>query len=245
MSNQFEVTLKPSKHKRKTFRHMIITSNDVADDTRLFRYHPNLFLVLSIVLCIIIGALVGFIFFQRQLQKNATQTIAVKDSEIAALNAEKINLNNEIDSLNNTIRILSDTVNIKTANENELMEVIEAQWIPAVFPLTGSASIIDLDSEIPMNVFKVTDGATVIASATGIVEDIYEDENYGNVVVIDHKNGYKTYYRNMGTVMVKKGDDVVQGTTIYIINSDNNRVCYQIEFNGEFIDPLTTMEIKG
>lgn len=245
MQNQFEVTLKPSRHKRKIVQHVVITSNDVDSKSKHISYNPNVLLGVVIAMCVVIGGLIGVIYFEKQQIDLGNQIIIDRESDIAALNATNSNLNQEIASLNNKIRILSDTVNTKTENEAELTEALETQWLPNDFPLTGSAFIIDTGAEDPMVVLKSTDGATVVATASGIVEAIEEDEDYGNLVIVDHGNGYKTYYRNKGQVMVKKSDDVVTGTTIFIITSDNERLCYQISFNGEFINPMDILDING
>lgn len=245
MRNQYEVTLKPSRRKKKIFKHMIITSDDVSGTSSVFSYNPKVLFIFIILLCVVIGGLIGVIYYEKQQDKLYKNTISEKDSEISYLNKEKDDLNFEIDSLNDTVQILSDTVNIKTENEKELTQTLEAQSIPSYFPLTGSATICDNDSDIPTAVFKVTDGATVVSAATGTITDVYEDEQYGNVIVIDHGTGYITYYMNSGTVMVNADDDVVQGTTLFIIDSDNEMFYYRITYKGEFIDPLDMLDISG
>jgi len=245
LRNQFEVTLKPSKHKRKALSQVLITSEDADSTTTAIRYNPKVLMVLVIVLCVIIGGLIGVIYYERQQDVIYEGMLGDKDAEIATLNSTNNNLNLEIDSLNNKIRILSDTVNTKTENEAVLAEALETAWIPKDFPLTGSASVVANSSEEPRLILKASNGATVVSTASGYIEAIEEDENYGNVVVVNHENGYKTYYRNRGQVMVKKGDDVVSGTTIYIIGTDNERLCYQISKDDEMLDPLDMLDING
>lgn len=245
MRNQFEVTLKPSKHKRKSMTQVLITSEDADSSTKTIRYNPGILQIVIIVLCVIIGGLIGVIYYERQQDAGYRGRLAEKNAEIAAANGKISDLNLEIESLNNKVRILSDTVNIKTENEAVLTEVLDAQWLPKEFPLTGSASVISNDAEEPMVILKASDGATVVSTASGHVEDILEDDNYGNLVIINHENGYRSYYRNKGQVMVKKGDDVVAGTTIYIIGSGNERFCYQISLEGEYIEPMDMMDING
>lgn len=245
MRNQYEVTLKSSRHKRKFLKHMIITSDDVSGKSSIFSYNPKILLTIIIILCVFIGGLIGVIYYERQQDGLYKNTISQKDAEIASLEIEKNDLNFEIDSMNETIQILSDTVNTKTENEKELTETLESQSIPSYFPLTGSAGILENTSDIPTACFKVADGATVVAAATGTITDIYEDEVYGNVIVIDHGTGYITYYMNTGTVMVKTDDDVVQGTTLFIIDSDNDIFYYRMTYKGEYIDPLDMLDISG
>ncbi|MCQ2494550.1 MAG: peptidoglycan DD-metalloendopeptidase family protein [Lachnospiraceae bacterium] len=246
MQDQFEVTLKPSRHKRRITQHVLITSDDANSTTTAISYNPKVLLIVIVALCAVIGGLIGVIYFEKQQIELGNSTISEREAEIASLNISNSNLNSEIDSLNNKIRVLSDTVNTKTENEAELAEALDAQWIPIDFPLTGSARLnSSTDAENPMLLLQTADGSTVVATAAGVVEDIAEDENYGNVVVVNHGNGYKSFYRNRGQVMVNKGDDVVSGTTLYIISSDNERLCYQISYNGEYIDPMEMLDING
>lgn len=246
LQNQFEVTLKPSQHKRRITKHVLITSDDAGSSTKMISYNPTALLIVIIAMSIVIGSLIGVIFFERQQIALGNDTISDRDAEIAGLNADVNALNGEIDSLNNKVRYLSDTVETKTANEEALTMILEEQWIPNDFPLTGSARLIDSsDAEDPMIVLNSSDGSSVIATAYGVVENIVDDDEFGNMVIIDHGNGYKTYYRNRGQVMVNKGDDVVSGTTIYIISSDNESLCYQISNNGVYIDPTDIIDING
>lgn len=246
MQNQFEVTLKPSQHKRRITKHVLITSDDAGSATKMISYNPTVLLIVIIAMSLVIGGLIGVIYFEKQQIELGNDTVRSREAEIASLNTTVDSLNIEIESLNNKVRYLSDTVTTKTENEEALAHELEAQWIPTDFPLTGSASLVDSsDAEDPMIALKSSDGATVVATAAGTVEDIAEDAEFGNVVIINHGNEYKTYYKNMGQVMVKKGDDVAPGTTIYIIGSDNESLCYQISVNGAFVDPLEMLDING
>ncbi|MGN0536815.1 MAG: peptidoglycan DD-metalloendopeptidase family protein [Acutalibacteraceae bacterium] len=59
------------------------------------------------------------------------------------------------------------------------------------------------------------DGTIVRAMADGIVTEIMNDEMYGTVVRIEHKNGYTALYCGLSpTVTVKVGDEIVAGTSI-------------------------------
>ena len=58
-------------------------------------------------------------------------------------------------------------------------------------------------------------GTSVLAADGGIVESVkYLDCSYGHHVVINHGNGYKSWYGHMSTISVKKGDKVSQGQEI-------------------------------
>lgn len=62
--------------------------------------------------------------------------------------------------------------------------------------------------------FAAEMGEKVLASANGIIEDVF-DSNMGRCVVIDHQNGYKTMYANLDeNTAVKKGEEVAAGDVI-------------------------------
>ena len=58
-------------------------------------------------------------------------------------------------------------------------------------------------------------GTSVLAADGGIVESVeYLNYSYGYHVVINHGNGYKSWYGHMSTMSVKKGEKVSQGQEI-------------------------------
>lgn len=63
-------------------------------------------------------------------------------------------------------------------------------------------------------------GAKVYAAADGTVKDIYQDDLYGTVVVIEHAGGLVSKYANMASVpTVKVGDKVAQNAVIGSVGS--------------------------
>jgi murein DD-endopeptidase MepM/ murein hydrolase activator NlpD len=51
-------------------------------------------------------------------------------------------------------------------------------------------------------------GTAVHPSAPGIVESVGKMGAYGNIIIIDHGNGWKTRYAHLSKISVKKGDTV-------------------------------------
>lgn len=94
-------------------------------------------------------------------------------------------------------------------------------------------------------------GSSIKAAADGVVEEVGENpKGYGQMVVIDHKNGFKTIYSNLdGKVSIKKGDTVKQGqeigklgdTTLRTSKSGDKKELSHLHFsmlqgNGKFKD---------
>lgn len=244
------------RHKRKTNR-VVIVASDAADmGVRHVRLNQQIIWALVIVLCVGIGYIIGRILFEEQYREQVWESANKRIAEVQELNRQlqeeldaaetrRLELESEIIALNSKIDILSDTVNQKTENENTLKEQMVQQSTPSLFPTTGSASIEEITEGEPVCILNGTEGSTVIAAASGVVTAVEEDPDYGNKVTIDHGNGYVTIYRNKGECLVKAGDTVVQKTTLFIIGSSNTKLSYQIQRDGEFINPMQMIEIPG
>jgi murein DD-endopeptidase MepM/ murein hydrolase activator NlpD len=50
----------------------------------------------------------------------------------------------------------------------------------------------------------------------------WTDVGYGNLVVIDHQNGYETIYAHLQAFFVSAGQSVAQGTVIAAMGSTGN-----------------------
>ena len=84
-------------------------------------------------------------------------------------------------------------------------------------------------------------GSNVKAATGGIVTYSGQMGSYGNLVVIDHQNGFETRYAHNSRLKVKKGEKVRQGQTIALVGntgrSNGTHLHFEIWKNGEAIDP--------
>ena len=233
------------EHKRKRNHVVIVTSDAVDADVKQFRIRPWVLEVIIALLCVIIGVMIAYISHEVKIWEKVSAGYAEQQEIVKQLQEEKAQLEFEIDNLNSKVLVLSDTVNQKVQTENELTALIEKQSIPSEFPLTGSASMKENTEDTPICIFTASEGTTVIATASGTVQAINDDETYGHNIWVDHGNGYVTVYRNQGDVNVRIGDDVVKGTTLFMIGADNTLFGYQMMKDGEYIDPMDMLEING
>lgn len=88
------------------------------------------------------------------------------------------------------------------------------------------------------------DGGEILAA--GIINNAYGNSAYGNCVLIDHKNGYYTFYAHMNEVRVKKGMCVIQGAIIGTVgvtgNTTGSHLHFEVRTNPlwnrkNFVDP--------
>ena len=85
-------------------------------------------------------------------------------------------------------------------------------------------------------------GDPVLATADGIVRDVTRSgKGLGNVVTIDHGNGYETRYGHLGNIYVSKGQKVMRGKRIALVGSSGKSLVphlhYEILRDGVPQDP--------
>ena len=85
-------------------------------------------------------------------------------------------------------------------------------------------------------------GAPVWAADTGVVVYAgWSNGGYGNMVMIDHGNGWQTLYAHLSQVNVQCGHDVFQGQTIGLAGSTGNSTGSHLHFEtrseGGFVNP--------
>lgn len=241
------------KHKRKTNRVLIVTSDAVDLNARQFRLRSGGFRLLIVLLCLIIGVMLGYLFYEKNIwqavdARNEEQLASIQalEEKAASLKAEKLELETEIAGLNENIQILTETVNLKSENEAKLTEQLEEQALPTEFPLSGSASMEEGETDgNSICVFTASEGINVVATASGTVTAVNDDVEYGHNVWVDHGNGYVTIYRNGGEAMVRQGDSVVNGTPLFVIEEEHEKLGYQMMKDGVYISPMEMLAVSG
>ena len=199
--------------------------------------------------------------------KRQMEQIAQIKGEKEQLILEKEGLEAEIVKLEEKISILSDTVNQKVEAEQAMEAEIQEEHIPKGFPMSGTAQIkaegdgetedgtdgedenaaqkMRANAERKEVIFTAAEGTNVIASGAGVVLLVNEDAEYGNMVTIDHGNGYVSAYRNGGSPMVKEGSEVARGAILYVTDEKNMDTGYSIRKDDAYVDPMELIEING
>ncbi len=237
--------MRRQRHKRKNSHVVIVTSDAPDAGIRQFRIRKWAAEILMLLLSAAAGTLIGLIIFVGDIREEGSFLRQEQLEEFQALEAEKEALQSQVQELNATVQILSDTVAQKTESENSLSEQVASQYTPTEFPLTGSATWEEVTEGDPMCIFTSSEGAMVVATASGTVTAVNDDGEYGHNVWIDHGNGYVTIYRNSGEVKVRQGESVKQGTTLFLINDGNSKLGYQMMKDGAYIAPMDVLVISG
>jgi len=87
-------------------------------------------------------------------------------------------------------------------------------------------------------------GTPIVAADSGtVIFSGWDNSGYGNLIIVDHGNGYWTYYAHNSELLVQAGDGVTQGQTISLAGSTGRstgpHLDFRIRLNGTtFLNPL-------
>jgi murein DD-endopeptidase MepM/ murein hydrolase activator NlpD len=89
-------------------------------------------------------------------------------------------------------------------------------------------------------------GDAVYASDSGfVVYAGWSPVGYGNLIVIDHANGWQTWYAHLSTIYVTCGQDVWQGVTIGAVGSTGNssgpHLHFETRYQAELPNPFNVL----
>jgi hypothetical protein len=94
--------------------------------------------------------------------------------------------------------------------------------------------------------FAGSEGTPIYAAAGGIVINAKKHPQYGNLVEIDHRNGYVTRYAHTSKMLVKAGDVVKKGQEIAKMGSTGRSTGTHLHFevikNGSTTNPALILE---
>lgn len=217
------------------------------------------------VLLILIGILLIAMFFLLQENRRITFQMEQQQQEIKAsgeyiriLNSRL--LENEIteespEDKDNRIReLLAAYLNEKQSAGSESYvqaRKIEREklFIPDLLPIKGDFQISQgfktdhqgLDFAAPL-------GREVLAAAAGLVTAVYRDKYFGNVIEIDHLNGFITAYAHLAKVLVGEEDLVKKGMTVGLVGDTGNSSAPHLHFeiirDNNRIDPRELIKLN-
>ncbi len=195
---------------------------------------------------IVIGLLCSMLVHNHRLRRS----LEGAQGSIDELRATNQILEGTVDSLNEQIEadkeVFSQIEDSITKKEEEEAASAEEAAVPNEIPIKNAAAILVEDPYAGKNggqttgiVFSTIKGAVVAAAAEGVVTHVDSDENnpfYKRGIVVDHQNGYITYYRLNGDVSIEEGASVAKNDVLAVL-TDDGFVAYEMKKDGEFIDP--------
>ena len=119
---------------------------------------------------------------------------------------------------------------------------IRKRFIPDITPVSGEYAVSQrFFQKHPAIDFAASVGTEVIASAAGEVISVYEDKYFGNVILIDHLNGYSTLYAHLAKALVPPKRFVQKGEVIALVGNTGNSTAphlhFEIMLNEKHLDP--------
>lgn len=94
--------------------------------------------------------------------------------------------------------------------------------------------------------FAAAEGSQVHAVASGIVTEAAATNGYGELIEINHGNGYRTRYGHNSKLLVKIGDRVIKGQPIALIGSTGRstgpHVHFELVMNGNTVNPAQYLD---
>ena len=237
--------MEPKIHKRKNNHVVIVTSDAVDASVKQYRIGPGLMRVIVIILCVIIGSLVGYLSYEQRIWEAATVRLSENRATIATLEDENKALQEEIASLTVKMEIMGETVKQAVAEEEAASAELSTYSIPKMLPLSNVTAVEEVAGDEPKCIFTAPEGSFVVATANGTVLTLVEDTEQGYTLTVDHGNGYATVYYSKAQPAVKTGNVVLKGQTLFVVGEDSKTLEYSILKDGVKIDPMNLMEISG
>jgi murein DD-endopeptidase MepM/ murein hydrolase activator NlpD len=85
----------------------------------------------------------------------------------------------------------------------------------------------------------------ILAADNGTVSSAGWDGGYGNKIVINHNNGYRTVYAHLSSIKVSHGQVVQRGQQLGIMGSTGNSTGIHLHFevykNGSLVNPMSVL----
>lgn len=178
--------------------------------------------------------------------------MSIFDMEIARLFAEKgLGLQDMmIRGLNSHINPPSSSSFISSAESESLSPKIIPSFLPVAGEISSSFGMrkhpIHGDYRFHHGIdIAAPEGASIYPAMSGRVIFSGEQAGYGNIVVVDHKNGYITKYAHNRVNLVKEGDHVDAATVIAEVGnsgvSTGPHLHFEARYEGKSIDPIKVL----
>lgn len=120
------------------------------------------------------------------------------------------------------------------------------QMVPRMVPVEGYAVSQRASDQHPAIDLASPAGAPVRATADAIVEQRGDDRQYGRFLLLQHGQGYESYYGHLQDWNVDKGDTVQAGATIGWVGTTGKSTAphlhFEIRKDGQRIDPATVLK---
>jgi len=167
-----------------------------------------------------------------------------------------IKLSNSIEELNKSFDADKQLMAELELSKGELERIVAS--IPTLVPAYGEVTSPFGIRKHPIKKVKKahegvdissSKGDPILAAASGIVEYSGYNSGFGNHVIIDHKNGYRTIYAHSSKLLVKKGELVIKGQKIALVGSTGlstgPHLHFEIRIGNTPVDPTQYIDFSS
>lgn len=92
---------------------------------------------------------------------------------------------------------------------------------------------IDIAGKLDYPIYAVDDGV--------VVYDGWNNDGYGNLLIIDHGDGWQSVYGHLDRILVNCADDVIRGETVALMGSTGNssgpHLHFELRKDGGYVNP--------
>lgn len=243
------------RHKRKASFSVLIIPNTEGKSKQfnVSRFSVRLVLGALALICLLAVGAIAWSLRDFGQQEGMRREAKEQKLRIEELEMERDNLAKEKETLAAEIEALQNEAAAESASSEETVEEEAAEpakdtSIPRRYPYTGISTVLANYSEEQryLSLNTGVDG-NVVATGDGMVTTVDSDDTYAHIIEIEHNNGYKTRYmcRQEAQVQLQVGAQVQAGDILMTVLTNDTQLDYQVDFEGEPIDPLTVFEAKG
>lgn len=113
---------------------------------------------------------------------------------------------------------------------------ITSRYGPRTHPISGKPGTFHRGTD-----FGASSGTPIKAIASGTVTTAGLSSSFGNMVIIDHGNGYSSLYAHASSLNVRAGQTVSQGQVVSFVGSTGNstgpHLHLEMRYNGSHVNP--------
>ncbi len=219
-------------------------------------------LIIFMILLLVITTKLNIDTYSK-LNKEEYDTYVLDEKEVSTVSNNDVIIYKEaVSSIYDRNEDYQETVetsssNVVETNKNSIEDEKYVYEYTYIRPVNGNTlKEYSMDKVVyskTLDMWKVHDGIDICAnddeevkaSEKGIVERVYEDSFYGTSVIIDHQNGIKTVYRNLGKeVTVEEKQEIKKGQKIGNVGDTSNgeakdetHIHFEVIKNGEIVNP--------
>ena len=203
-------------------------------------------LLSAVLIVLIIAAMIAYVFHGIRTEEEYEERIEALNEHISTLSEDKILLQADIETLDMALKEANGKLTVHDTVAQAQTEEQALLYVPSALPLDSQALPSEYDKEHKWITMDAAPGVRVVATGAGTV--VYAGESVeagGYLISVDHGNGYVSNYYCQSFPVVKKNAKVDRGTALFLIGDEADKLIYRIQYEGDYIDPYTVLNIAG